>query len=357
MRKNGCLRVYNEYMRKLVICVVAGICALLVLPDSTHAFTITSPDVTVSATIGGPPVTPPPKITPPPKEPTRFSIFGYSSPGAKVHIDNPGMYMDTTADAEGYFEFGSFFSRLLIEDICLVAQDEAGRVSPPVCIPPVPSSDSDAIGPVIMPPTLSLTGDSFYSGDEVSLTGQTTPNTEVNLSLFTDETKSGLTTLRDSEAPVERRLYAAISLAAGRLNPFRQVYAASLPKQTIKVDKKGNFTLKLGSEDPQYYRTFGQTVLEKAFSPKSVTLNFDIFPGWFVIMKFILGFLGGLRSRILEIVMFAQVAGLAWYLMHRFTHPHRLSRLRALALREHPLPMITEHELVSLRHPEDSRDP
>jgi hypothetical protein len=74
-------------------------------------------------------------------------------------------------------------------------------------------------------------------------------------------------------------------------------------------------------------------------------------------MKFILGFLGGLRSRILEIVMFAQVAGLAWYLMHRFTHQHRLSRLRALALREHPLPMITEHELVSLRHPEDSRDP
>lgn len=338
-------------MKRLMVYVTLALVFLWRAMPS-RAFTITPADITVSATVGNPNITPtPPWITPPPEEQGKFSIFGYASPGAKVYIDNPGMYVDTTADGDGYFEFASFFSRLMAEDICLVAQDQLGRISPPVCIPPVPSADTSSIGPVIMPPTLSLNSDSFYSGDKVNLSGQATPNTQVKLSLFTDESKTSLSSLlQDKDMPLTDKTLLALMILGGKLNPVKPAVASSLPKQDIKVDNKGNFTLTLPSSDPQYYRTFGQTIWQEAFSPRSVTLNFNIFPGWFIIMKFILGFFGSLKGRILEIILLLQIAGIAWYIVHRYTRPHQIACMRALALVEHPLPMVTEHDLLVQEH-------
>ena len=89
---------------------------LFISSHQIHAYTIGPvEDVTVSAYIGITP--PPPTITPliiptPIQKPAegRFSLFGYSSPGAKISINNPGMYSDTIADNKGYYEFRNFFS-------------------------------------------------------------------------------------------------------------------------------------------------------------------------------------------------------------------------------------------------------
>ncbi|OGK62846.1 hypothetical protein A2334_03090 [Candidatus Roizmanbacteria bacterium RIFOXYB2_FULL_38_10] len=326
---------------------------LFISSHQIHAYTIGPvEDVTVSAYIGITP--PPPTITPliiptPIQKPAegRFSLFGYSSPGAKISINNPGMYSDTIADNKGYYEFRNFFSTFLIEDLCLTSQDQFGRVTMPLCIPPIPSEKDSSIGPIIMPPTLSLNNNNFFSGDQITASGQTVPSTNIELSMFTDETKTSLRSLfQDKDKPFSKKLFLAYLMFKKKLNPIPISYAASLPKKNIVVDNKGNFSLVLSSDDPQYYRTFAQTIFEKAFSQKSITLNYDIFPGWFILMKFILGFLLSLKSRLLEIVFLLQIFIIAYYLIHHHLQPYKIARKRALALIDHPLPMKIEGQLL-----------
>ena len=198
-----------------------------------------------------------------------------------------------------------------------------------------------------MPPTLSLNNNNFFSGDQITASGQTVPSTNIELSMFTDETKTSLRSLfQDKDKPFSKKLFLAYLMFKKKLNPIPISYAASLPKKNIVVDNKGNFSLVLSSDDPQYYRTFAQTIFEKAFSQKSITLNYDIFPGWFILMKFILGFLLSLKSRLLEIVFLLQIFIIAYYLIHHHLQPYKIARKRALALIDHPLPMKIEGQLL-----------
>ncbi|MFA5136571.1 MAG: hypothetical protein WC489_04215 [Patescibacteria group bacterium] len=319
--------------------------ALFVVPASIYAAPIDSPDVTVSAYVGIMPT--------PTKIPTggRFSLFGYTSPQAKVSINNPGMYSDTIADNSGYFEFLNFFSQLLVEDICLTAEDSFGRVTMPVCIPPIPSEESQSIGPVIMPPTISINNDNFFTGDSITITGKTTPDTQIQLSLFTDELKTSYRALyQDKNISFQKKLLSSLLYINRSINPVRITHAMTLPKRDISVNATGDFTLKLSSEDPEYFRTFAQTILQKSFSSKSITLNFTIFPGWFILLRFLLGFLSGLKNRLVEIVLFSQMIIVAYFFLRRYFRPHTIAHMRALALQEHALPVIQPHEIVLQQH-------
>lgn len=349
---------YNKCMRKVVFVVVAIAIPFILMERQTLAYTITPADTVVSACVGdGPciPTTPSPTpsvSTTPTPTPTggagaRFSLFGYTSPGALVSVTNPGMYVDTTADKSGYFEFHNFFSRLLIEDICLTAQDQEGRVTMPVCIPPVPAGDNLSIGPVVMPPTISLNGDSFYAGDSVVVTGETTPNANIKLSLFTDESKSSLGQSEDKGSTLALRFMDTLT---SKFTVIHTVYAATKPKKDIQADGHGHYTLALTSNQAEYYRTFAQTRFNNDYSLKSNTLNFDIFPGWFLIMKLLLGFLAGLKSRIWEIIVLSQLAIIAFLILRHYLRPHTIARMRALAILEHPLPILTEHQLLIEKH-------
>ncbi len=361
--------MWNRWQIIRVISIIAVI-YLLSTPSVCHAYTIGPADVTVSAYIGSTPVaspsptlstTPSPSMSPTPPvnsltptpTPTggRFSIFGYTSPRATVSIQNPGMFIDTSADQTGYFEFAQFFSRLLVEDICLIAQDQLGRTSMPVCIPPMPDDQNSSIGPIIMPPTISINNDSFFAGDTITISGQTTPNSTINLSMFTDESKTSLQALLyDKEIPITNKIAYASLLLADKINLVPHSYAASLPKSKLKVDTAGNFSLPVSSDDPQYYRTFAQTIINTAFSPKSTTLNFDIFPGWFIFMKIFLGFLQSLKGRILEIILFSQLVIILYTILNHYLHPRVISRMRALVKLTHPLPMLTHHDLLIQHH-------
>lgn len=367
-------------MRKVVIAVV--IVGVLFLSSDRRpllAYTITPADTVVSAYINNPPITPSisptptatPSATPTPGGPTpsvsptptpsvsptptpifgeRFSLFGYTSPGATVSVSNPGMYRDTVADNNGYFSFTDFFLKTYVEDICITAQDQAGRVTMPVCIPPSPSNENQSVGPVLMPPTISLNRDSFYSGDSVIISGQTTPQTNIQLSLFTDESKSGLAFINNKSLSVPVRTTLAIKYVQGLFDPVKPSYAATRPKIKATVDKKGNFTLALPSNDPEYFRTFAQTIYNSDFSLKSITLNFNVFPGWFAFIKWAISFFSGLKSRWFELVIFSQIVLIAYLILHRYLQPHVIARMRSLAVIEHPLPLLTEHQLALQEH-------
>ena len=315
-----------------VITVIILITVITIISTKTvFAYTIGPVEMTVSAYVGLPSESEgeSPKPTPGIK-PSAFSLFGYTCPTCTVSVQNPGLYRSTDANSEtGKFEFASTFPNTLVEDICLVAQDKLNRVTMPVCIPPPPPDSKIAIGPVIMPPTVSINNNNFFTGDHIIVSGQTVPSTDIKLSFFTDESKTSF---------------------MARLNPVRETYAATLPKRDIKVDKQGNFTMNLPFEDPQFYRTFAQTIFEKAFSQKSVTLNFDIFPGWFIIMKAFLGLLNALKSRLFEIILLIQVLLILYYVIRRFSRPHTIARMRSLALRKHQPLMLAQHTLLLQRH-------
>lgn len=245
----------------------------------------------------------------------RFSLWGYTSPSAIVTLDGIGISDRTTSDKNGYFSFTNSFAPLSPRETCLTAQDQFGRLSNQVCLPPFPIANSTSIGPVLMPPTVSLSRNQYFIGDEVILSGQTMPDTTVEISVFIDEKSSILSKL------------------------IPQAYAFTFPKVQAKADKKGNFSLSLPSSKTNFFRLFAQTIYQRRDSPKSITLSLKIFPWWMILIEL-------LKSRVLEIFIALLIIALLIYLLTKRFHPHELAKNRALVLYEnHPL-LVAEHELV-----------
>ncbi|NMB84382.1 hypothetical protein GYA28_03790 [Candidatus Roizmanbacteria bacterium] len=248
----------------------------------------------------------------------RFSLFGYTSPYGLVTFEGVGVFDQTYADKQGYFEFKNRFSPTSPREACLSVKDQFGRVSTPVCLPSFSSQKNINVGPIIMPPTLSLNnpqaGSDYYVGDEVILSGQTIPNSQVNLSVFAGEQK-GLSLIKSAEA-------------------------FSLPKFDSNSDAEGNFSVTLPSSAVKNYRLFAQTDYNNSQSPKSLTLNFNILPIWMIIINLFFMFLNLIKSRFLELLILAEIIILASYFLRRYLHPYHLKKNRALALKNNLLPII-----------------
>jgi len=243
----------------------------------------------------------------------QFILFGYTSPKGLVTLNGMGIFEQTYADDKGYFQFNRRYSTLSSREACLTTQDQLGRVSSPVCLPPFPLNNDINIGPVIVPPTISLDKNYYYSGDEVILSGQTIPNIEVLFSTFIDEKKS----------------------------LFPVVYAYTFPELTTKADNKGNFSLSLPSSSPQFFRLFAQANYKDGISPESIRLNLSILPIWMIVVQFFLWLLSLLRPRFLEIVALCEVILLLIYFLRRYLHPYVIARNRTLAIRQH-YPIVEE---------------
>ena len=240
----------------------------------------------------------------------RFTLFGYTSPQALVTFLGMGIFDQTYADNNGYFIFKNRFSPFSPREACLTAQDQLGRLSSPLCLPPFPTNYNVEIGPVIMPPTISLDKNNYYVGDRVILSGQTVPNTQVNLSMFTQT--SPRIPLRDSP------LFSLI----------KQVEAYSLPKIEIKSDEKGNFSITLPSSSPQTFRLFVKTNYLENSSPESRKLTLKILPWWLIVIQSFLMLFEIIKSRLLEFVILLQIIGLIIYFLRRYLHPKTLAIVR-----------------------------
>lgn len=235
----------------------------------------------------------------------RFRLFGYSSPRALVTLFAPGVFDQIYANNNGYFQFNAF-SFFSVNEVCLIGQDQFGRISSPVCLPTNGLTNNSEIGPVILPPTLSLDKNNYWLGDEVVLSGQTIPDTDVNLSIFTEE-KSTL---------------------FSKINPIKQAEAFSLPKIEIKSDNKGNFSVSLPSSSVKKFKFFAQTFFNNHFSPESVKITLKILPWWMIIFKFFSFFWSLIKPYLLEIIILIQAIFLIVYILKRIFHPVNLAIIK-----------------------------
>ncbi len=252
----------------------------------------------------------------------RFNLYGYTSPFAEVTFAGQGIFDQTTADKNGYFEFKNRFSPFSPHEACLSAKDQFGRISSPVCLPPFPTQYNVTIGPVIMPPTISLDKSIYFVGDEVILTGQTIPNTDINLSMFTEQSKSIFFNLLSSFILV------------------KPVEAFNLPKLSIKSDEKGNFSISLPSSEAQNFRLFTQANYDKNLSPNSISLKLKIEPIWAIIFKFFSFLWMIIKAKTLEIIIVLEIISLLIYFFNVLLHPANLSKTKAIIIYEEKLPIL-----------------
>lgn len=237
----------------------------------------------------------------------RFTLFGYTSPFAVVSFDGQGIHDETIANSKGYFEMANRFSPFSPREACLSSKDQLGRISSPVCLPPFPTKYTVSIGPVIIPPTLSLDKDVYYVDDQIKLSGQTVPNSEVNLSVFT------------KDSPPKGQSFIRTDL-------IKTVEAFSFPELASKSDSAGNFSLSLPSGNPQSFRIFAQTDFKKDQSGESIKLNFQVYPVWMVIVKFFSFIVGAIKSRLVEIMIALELAYLFWWMFRYWLHPYKMNR-------------------------------
>lgn len=258
--------------------------------------------VSVRATVGG----------------YQFNLFGYASPFALVTLDGARVFDQTTADKKGYFIFENRSAPFSLKEACVSARDQVGRISNPVCIPVPPTKYITTIGPVILPPTLSFNRSSYFIGDEVVLSGQTLPDTNVNLSVFIDRKKS---------------LLNLITL-------IRPVFALAFSDFQARSDQNGNFSVILPSSSSDILRLFAQTNFDNEISPKSTTLQVNILPLWLRLL---------LTFHILEFLIVLQLIGLSIYLLRRYLHPHVITSNRAIVLRPKYELELEDHDLNAFK--------
>jgi len=256
-----------------------------------------------------------------------FTLFGYASPQAFVNLEGIGIYDHTIANDKGYFEFHNSFSPFSPREVCLSSQDQLGRISMAVCLPPFQTDRTVSIGPVIIPPTISFNKGDFFVSDEVIVSGQSIPNSTVDLYTFVEKNK--------------------INNFVSKLNIIRPVEAINIPKIQTRTDGSGNYSIALPSSDDTTLRLFAQTLFDESPSPKSNTLDVSILPIWMIIVTLLRAFLDSLLARILEVILLMELVLVSMYLLRTWLFRHLIYRNIAIIRRPNELPaLVTEHHIT-----------
>ncbi len=237
---------------------------------------------------------------------TRISIYGYTSPKASVYLEGIGILEQTYADDEGYFIFKNIILPENEKEVCLTAQDQFGRTTYPLCLPPIPTKTASSIGPVIMPPTLSLDKNLFFVGDRIIISGQTIPNTKVNLLFF-------------KEKGTNLPLFIALVKPALAQEKTKSV--------ETKADEKGNFTFALNASASQKLNIFSTTTFQNFPSPQSLKLSVKIYPLWMTVILYLKVIFTVLRSYLLEILLLIELFIVLW-IVYKLLKPKTIIRTK-----------------------------
>ena len=244
-----------------------------------------------------------------------FTIFGYTSPQAEVTFNSQGIYNKTYADSNGYFIFNNLFSPFSPREACLSSKDQFGRISFPVCLAAFPIGYNISIGPILISPTISLNKDYYYFNDQIVLSGQTIPNSVVDLSVFVKNQNNILSKI------------------------IKPVEAFTFPELTTKSDSKGNFSLSLPSSNSDTFRLFAQTKFNSSMSPASVKLNYEVMPTWIIIVQFFTFILALIKERFIEITIISEILAILYFILPQFFHHKNM----AIILKNDTLPAIPDH--------------
>ena len=232
---------------KLKICLVGFFAVFGFLPKPIRAAENPSEvQITVWATIGEP----------------KLTVFGWASPQALVELKGQRVSDLAVADQAGYFYFDRVFlppPKPNYPEICLSVVDRASRISSfPTCLPPLPPKLGEIrVGPVLLPPTLSLEQGKFLPGQQVKATGATFPKSKVKIFLA-----SGASNL------------------ASHLPGVKEAYALFLLQYEIQSDQRGNFEFNLPASYPQNWKVYATAEFQGSPSPKSVSLSFRVLGWW-----------------------------------------------------------------------------
>lgn len=175
------------------------------------------------------------------------TIFGYTSPNSRVELTGVNIYSLTFSQENGFFEFNKIILPKNPSEICLQTKDDHNRNSTLVCIPPPPATNYHTnIGPIILPPTVSLEEDKINPNSTVITSGQSIPNSPVTIYFYkvNDSAKS---------FPKEALAY-------------------SLPPLQTVTDDNGNYNLNLPTAYSSNYRLYTSVKYDGNNSPKSNSL-------------------------------------------------------------------------------------
>lgn len=181
-------------------------------------------------------------------------IYGYGPINSEVTLRGFGVSERTMSDETGYFRFSSIYSfTYSYPELCIQLVDSEKRVTQPTCIPPLPNNSLIPleVGPVLLSPTVSLSGNRIVKGGESILSGKTTPNTLVNIYIAKKNNKE---------------LFALVPT----------VSAYNLPVVNTTSNEKGEFDINMPTSDMAEYNIFASTKFGENLSAKSNTLQFAV---------------------------------------------------------------------------------
>jgi hypothetical protein len=239
----------NKKLKIGLLCPILGCLLVFRVYSTVSAQTVinfpTSPArVTISVSLGEP----------------VLKLWGYGAPSQRVELTGDRVTDIAYTRSDCYFEFLKTYlpqtSNLFYPELCLTGIDLVGRATPPTCIPPLPvASSSYEIGPVILPPTISLDAGVIDISNQAGASGVTIPNSDIKIVLAEDRGDPDLS---------------AFSI----VRPAKAYY---IPSYTIRSDSVGNFSFNMPAGSPKTWRVFAITEYSQgATSPKSNTLKFDV---------------------------------------------------------------------------------
>lgn len=219
---------------------------LLTKTTPAYSFEIyDSGDVSVSASIGENEVT----------------IFGYTSPLSQVELSGINIYSKDYSDDTGYFEFNKLVLPKNPSELCFQSQDHHNRSSSLLCLPPPPATNYHTdIGPIILPPTISIDKSDIDPHSTVISSGQSIPNSKIILYFYKTNNQA-------KSFP-------------------KSISAYSLPEIETQSDDNGFYSINLPTAYSSDYRLYSSVNYQNSFSPKSNTLLY-LMPSlfWLFIQK------------------------------------------------------------------------
>lgn len=206
---------------------------------------------------------------------SRFTLFGTTSPKAKVILSNSSISLETIANEKGEFSFSNQVSPISSREVCLETKDSFGRTSSPICLPPIPSKYNSNIGPVLMPPTISTDKKGYLIGESSRVTGQSIPKSQIELQLFDNDLSS-------------------ISLV-------KSVFAKNNNSVTTETDESGNYSINISAKMEGKMKAFTRALTELSPSSRSNILNINIYPPYMLVMAYLDNLILAVKENLLNI--------------------------------------------------------
>lgn len=202
----------------------------------------TSSDINLTATIGKP----------------SLSIYGYGPGEVEVSLTGIGVSAKVTSEKNGYYRFDRVYTNTVFyPELCVQAKDDENRVTQPSCIPalPVDTTVPLEVGPILLSPTISLDKNNVVVGDTGSVTGLSIPNSEVNVYIAKDQSRSSGFSLVDT------------------------VNAYYIPTYQVQAKDDGSYEFSLPSSDATTYKLFASGRIGEDLTAKSTTLTYSVISG------------------------------------------------------------------------------